>query len=256
MNFYKHYIGDFQRDTSHLSLTERGAYLALMQHYYATERPLPNDHSALCRIAGAFSKPERDAVKAVTLFFELRDGALWHKRIEAELEKQEHRNDTNRRIALEREARKRAMSEAQPLDNLRDTGAPDEHDSCSTRERSSHDQSTNQSQNQNTSSLRSDVERASPQRGSRLPPDWALPSDWAEWAKTARPDLDPAETARRFADYWHGIPGAKGRKADWLATWRNWVRNEKARSFQAPSRRVPAREDFDAIDYGVGVQDL
>lgn len=80
----------------------------------------------------------------------------------------------------------------------------------------------------NTSSLRSEVESAPPQRGSRLPADWQLPDDWATWAKQARPDLSPAETAQRFADYWHAVPGAKGRKADWLATWRNWVRNEKA----------------------------
>lgn len=38
--------------------------------------------------------------------------------------------------------------------------------------------------------------------------------------------MDPAETALRFADYWHSVPGAKGRKANWLATWRNWVRSE------------------------------
>jgi hypothetical protein len=38
----------------------------------------------------------------------------------------------------------------------------------------------------------------------------------------------PEQTAQRFADYWHGVAGAKGRKADWLATWRNWVRGERA----------------------------
>ena len=42
-----------------------------------------------------------------------------------------------------------------------------------------------------------------------------------------RPDLS-AEDVRReaecFADYWHAKAGADARKADWLATWRNWVR--------------------------------
>lgn len=113
VNFYKHYVGDFQRDTSHLSLTERGAYLALMHHYYATEEPLPNKHEACCRIAGAFSKAEKDAVKTAMAFFEPRMGGLWHKRIEAELEKSDKRSDKNREIALAREARKRAEKEAQ-----------------------------------------------------------------------------------------------------------------------------------------------
>lgn len=120
MNFYKHYIGDFQRDTGHLSLTERGAYLALMHHYYATELPLPKGHAALCRIAGAFTKAEQDAVKAVMRFFVEVESGLMHSRIEAELEKAGKRADTNRRIALEREEKRRK--------------ARTEHDSCSIRD--------------------------------------------------------------------------------------------------------------------------
>jgi uncharacterized protein YdaU (DUF1376 family) len=143
LNFYKHFIGDFQRDTGHLSLTERGAYLALMHHYYATEQALPIDHAALCRIASAFSKPERDAVKVAMKFFEVRDGALWHKRIEAELEKSEGRSDTNRRIALDREARKRAEKLAQ-----------DDHEACTNRgpyvAGTLHEQSTPQNHSQSS----------------------------------------------------------------------------------------------------------
>ncbi|WP_334158516.1 YdaU family protein [Achromobacter insolitus] len=112
MNFYKHYIGDFQRDTGHLSLTERGAYLALMHHYYATELPLPDDHGALCRIAGAFTKAEKDAVKAVTRFFTVVESGLMHSRIEAELEKAGKQADTNRRIAQEREAKRKEARES------------------------------------------------------------------------------------------------------------------------------------------------
>lgn len=108
MNFYKHYIGDFQRDTSHLTMTERGAYLALIQHYYATESCLPNNHTMLCRIAGAMTKPEKDAVKVVMSFFDVKPEGLWHKRIEAELEKTDGKRDVNKKIALERESRKRA----------------------------------------------------------------------------------------------------------------------------------------------------
>ena len=116
MNFYKHFIGDFNRDTSHLSLTERGAYLALLHHYYATEHPLPDDHTALCRIAGAHTKSERDAVRKVMAFFERCDSGLMHKRVEAELERAGKQADTNRAIAQAREARRKA--------------ARTEHDSC------------------------------------------------------------------------------------------------------------------------------
>lgn len=70
--------------------------------------------------------------------------------------------------------------------------------------------------------------------GTRLPPDWSAPADWIAWAHTERPDLNLADTAARFADHWHAKPGKDGRKLDWLATWRNWVRNERARPATAP----------------------
>jgi hypothetical protein len=65
-------------------------------------------------------------------------------------------------------------------------------------------------------------------RASRLPTDWTLPDDWAQWAKTERPDLDPAKTAEAFADYWHAKAGKDATKVDWRATWRSWVRNQRA----------------------------
>lgn len=63
--------------------------------------------------------------------------------------------------------------------------------------------------------------------GSRLPADWSLPADWKDWATKERPDVNAEREAASFADYWHGKPGADARKADWLATWRNWIRRAK-----------------------------
>lgn len=65
------------------------------------------------------------------------------------------------------------------------------------------------------------------ERASRLKIE-ALPDDWAAFCKHDRPDLDVERTWQRFRDFWIAKPGKDGRKLDWLATWRNWVRNEKA----------------------------
>jgi hypothetical protein len=54
-----------------------------------------------------------------------------------------------------------------------------------------------------------------------------LPDEWILFCKEVRPDLEPKDVFESFKDYWISIPGQKGNKADWLATWRNWVRNEK-----------------------------
>lgn len=66
-------------------------------------------------------------------------------------------------------------------------------------------------------------------RGSRLSLS-ALPDDWLSWAIQERPDLNPDAAWQHFRDYWIAIPGQKGCKLDWLATWRNWVRREQQNS--------------------------
>lgn len=66
-------------------------------------------------------------------------------------------------------------------------------------------------------------------RGARLPPDWAPSPELDVWA-LSRPgitaDVLANETAK-FIDYWRAVPGSKGVKLDWSATFRNWIRNVK-----------------------------
>jgi len=67
-------------------------------------------------------------------------------------------------------------------------------------------------------------------RGTRLPDDWRPPDDWLRWALDQRPEWGPevvCEVAAAFADHWRALPGKDGRRVDWLATWRNWVRRER-----------------------------
>ena len=68
MNFFKLYIGDYQRDTGTLSIAEHGAYFLLLQHYYATEAELPKGRE-LYRLLRCESKSDRDAVDAVLAKF-------------------------------------------------------------------------------------------------------------------------------------------------------------------------------------------
>lgn len=63
MNYYERHIGDYLKDTSHLSLLEHGIYTRLMDVYYTREEPIPADDAA--RLIGARSKEEREALAAV-----------------------------------------------------------------------------------------------------------------------------------------------------------------------------------------------
>lgn len=75
-----------------------------------------------------------------------------------------------------------------------------------------------------------------PSHGTRLPPDWALPKAWGSWAvEQGLSESDVRKQAEVFRDYWHAKAGEKARKADWLATWRNWIRSHLERGTRSPS---------------------
>lgn len=82
MNYYKRHLGDYARDTRHLTLAEHGAYTLLLDYYYATERPIPDDRCE--RIANAYADSERQAVRNVLReFFMQTDDGWRHERADA-----------------------------------------------------------------------------------------------------------------------------------------------------------------------------
>ncbi|MDP2322542.1 MAG: DUF1376 domain-containing protein [Gammaproteobacteria bacterium] len=98
MNFYRRYMGDYNKGTSHLSLAEHGAYTVLLDHYYATGYPLPGPVESLHRICRAMSKPEQQAVASVAdQFFPLQpDGLRHNRRADEELTIWHDRAEANR----------------------------------------------------------------------------------------------------------------------------------------------------------------
>lgn len=75
-------------------------------------------------------------------------------------------------------------------------------------------------------------------RGSRLPggEGWTLPDHLRAWAVSrGLSDFEVRREAEKFRDYWIAVPGAKGRKVNWDATWRSWIR----RALEDRSKRAP-----------------
>lgn len=78
-------------------------------------------------------------------------------------------------------------------------------------------------------------------RGTRLPADFAVTAEMREWVRDECPGVDGRRETEAFIDYWRGVPGARGRKVDWPATWRNWMRKASpatSRPGTAPRRRT------------------
>jgi uncharacterized protein YdaU (DUF1376 family) len=90
MNYYPRYPGDYNRDTSHLSLVEHGVYTKLLDHYYSREIPLPAELDRLYRITAATEDFEQRAVQTVAdEFFPINagDGLRHNGRADEEIAK-------------------------------------------------------------------------------------------------------------------------------------------------------------------------
>jgi uncharacterized protein YdaU (DUF1376 family) len=84
-SFMPLYIGDYIRDTGHLSTSEHGAYMLLIMHYWTSREPLPADETRLARIAKCSKQQWAESRDVVLAFFELKDGRYHHGRVEMEL---------------------------------------------------------------------------------------------------------------------------------------------------------------------------
>ena len=86
MNYYPHHIGDYLRDTAHLTAIEDGIYRRMLDVYYASEKPLPLDNQWVCRLVRAHSKEERDAVEEILRqFFKKYEDGWRNKRADEEI---------------------------------------------------------------------------------------------------------------------------------------------------------------------------
>jgi uncharacterized protein YdaU (DUF1376 family) len=116
MNYYKRHIGDYHKKAGRLSMLEHGAYTLLIDACYDRER-FPTKDEAL-DWCWARTPEECSAVEFVlSKFFELVDGVYVQARISDEVAHYHANAETNRRIAQEREAKRRERVEHEPCTN-------------------------------------------------------------------------------------------------------------------------------------------
>lgn len=110
MHYYKRNIGDYSKKCGRLTMLQHGAYTLLMDACYDREK-FPTLEEAI-DWTWASTEAEVEAVKFVlNRFFKLSsDGEYVQDRILSELLEYAAKADTNKRIALEREAKRREKS--------------------------------------------------------------------------------------------------------------------------------------------------
>ena len=192
VNYFSFHIGDYAVHTRYLSLMEDLAYRRLLDLYYTLEGPIPD--SSVEREIGMAEFPD-EVCDVLRKFFVLTDGQWHNARCDEEIAAYKAMSEGGKRGAAKRWAK---GGDSPPITPPMPTS---NHEPVTKKERET--------------------------RATRLPAPFVLEGEWREWAKAHRPDLDPDLTAAKFADYWHAKPTKDGRKLDWFATWRNWVREER-----------------------------
>ena len=212
MHYYKRNLGDYAKKAGRLTMLQHGAYTLLIDSCYDRE-VFPTLEQAL-EWTWASTEAEVEAVKFVlSRFFELdKEGCYVQDRILQELLHYHKNADTNKRIADEREAKRRENS--------------------TKRVHSVNEATPNQ---EPLTTNHKPIEKKT--LGKRLASDFSFPLEWEQFCQQTRPELSPVKTFDQFKDYWIAQAGQKGVKLDWFATWRNWVRSTNAPKIN-PADRV------------------
>lgn len=106
MHYYKRNIGDYHKKAGRLSILQHGAYTLLIDSCYDREI-FPTLEQAIDWV-WASSESEVDAIKFVLKkFFTEEDGLFVQSRIQEDLDKYHANNLINKRIAIEREKKKK-----------------------------------------------------------------------------------------------------------------------------------------------------
>lgn len=109
MHYYKRNIGDYAKKAGRLTMLQHGAYTLLLDSCYDREQ-FPTREEAIDWL-WASSTAEIEAVDFVlSKFFHLVDGRFTQNRIQQELAEYHEKSLNNKRIAQEREAKRREKS--------------------------------------------------------------------------------------------------------------------------------------------------
>lgn len=210
MHYYSQNIGDYRRDTTHLSMLEHGAYRQLIDTYYLTEKPLTLNHADLMRTHSARTADEMQAVESVLKdFFVKTEEGYIHKRCDVEIEAFHAKSHSASESAKARWDRVRAEKEANAMRTHSEGNANHKPITNNQEPRTKKDQKP------------LPAKQAKTAKKARIPDPFMLTAEMRQWAAEGAPAVDVKSETENFVDYWRGEAKTK---ADWPATWRNWMR--------------------------------
>lgn len=96
MHYYQFNIGDYRKDTGHLTPIEHYIYRTLIDWYYLDEEKIPKKTQVVLRRLGLGLEFEQNLINVLTDFFDLGDEGYIHHRIEQDIRDYQAQVDKNR----------------------------------------------------------------------------------------------------------------------------------------------------------------
>jgi len=98
----------------------------------------------------------------------------------------------------------------------------------------SRDRDRDRDRDRSTTPSNEGVEREHP---TRINTAFEITEEMRAWAATETPLVNVAKARAEFIDYWTAVPGQRGVKTDWPATWRNSMRKQQTFAEQDAARQ-------------------
>lgn len=207
-SFYKMDPAAWDFGTTNLSLEEEAAYLRIVNAIHKHDQPIPDNDRVLAGMFRCSTRKARALVAALVAAgkIQIEDGKIINEKAISDLV---HRVlvSGSRSESGAKGGRTRAENAAKALEN------------------NDQDQAIASSRIEENREEKEEAKASSKKRASRLSEDWRLPKDWGDWALAqGLSEACVRWEADKFRDFWVGATGRNASKADWQATWRNWIR--------------------------------
>lgn len=225
-------------DTTHLTTEEHGAYLLLLAAMWRRNGSVPDDDRDNARILGLTQAKWRRIKERLEGFLVFENGEISQKNLQKiwkiTQEKIEKNRENGAKGGRPKSNKNKDIEKAKgsvsvnPNDNPNET-IPDP-EPYKEREANASLKKVDFSEQKNGKPKdlfedQTGATKSKPKAATRLPPEWTLPPDLAEWARSKGISSTKIQfEAEKFRDFWIAKSGKDATKTDWSATWRNWMR--------------------------------
>lgn len=256
LRWYKRYPDEALGGMAELTLEERGAYNTVIDLIYARDNNLPDDDKFIARLMMCDVRTwKRIRTVLMTKGKIYSDGMRIRNNkcdvlIDQALDRANHRSEVQRSYAH------KSHRESSKTNDLAVANAISQNGRIKKKEEEERKEDPplfSPPPNDNAPDGADKIK--STRHGSRISADWE-PSEADEAFATSRgmSTEDIASARDAFIDYWASVPGQRGAKLDWSATWRNHIRARYERSkvprsqFTKPVKKSRAQEMMELYD--------